>query len=65
VDEVEKPFTDVTKTIKRKPKFKTYKNKIYMCGVKRVKIRTNPHKTKKPDTVEIHLVVARYGKKGG
>lgn len=34
VDEVEKPFTDVTKTIKRKHKFKTSKNKIYMCGVK-------------------------------
>ena len=65
VDEVEKPFKDVAKAIKRKHKFKTSKNKIYMCGVKRVKIRTNLHKIKNPDTVETTLVVARHGKKGG
>lgn len=65
VDDVEKPFKDVAKTIKRKHKFKTIKNKIFMCGVKKVKIRTNPHKVKKPNTVETTLVVARHGKKGG
>lgn len=65
VDEVERPFIDVAKEIKRKYKFKTNKNKIFMCGVKRVKIRTNPYKIKNPDMIETNLVVARHGKKGG
>ncbi len=65
VDDKEIDFVSVVKQVKLKHKVITSDKTVLRCGVKKVKIRTNPHKRKYPDTVEANLVIARYGKKGG
>lgn len=52
-------FIEVAKKVKLKNVFKTGKTKIKVGAIK-VGIRTNPHPRKKPDIVNVYLVVGRY-----
>lgn len=65
VDNKERKLVDVARDIKRKYEYIMPNGKRLMCGIKKVRIITSPHKLKNPETIETYLVVARYGKKGG
>lgn len=61
INESEESFLSVAKQIQLTTKLTgAKKGSIFDCGLKKVKIRLNPHPKKHPETVEVWLVVARY-----
>ncbi len=65
VDGVEQNFKKVVKKVKLTIRYKDSDNNNYSCGLIKVKIRTNPHKVKNPDTIETTLIIARHSESGG
>ena len=65
VDGVEQNFNKVVKKIKLIYSYKDSDNNNFSCGLIKVKIRTNPHKVKNPDTIETNLIIARHSESGG
>ncbi len=65
-DDEEKDFLRVCKSVKLTMDFGNAGHH-FRVGLKRVKIRLNPHPVQNPETVEVWLVIARYhdGKEGG
>ena len=62
-DTTEIPFAKVVKGIKLKHNVKSMEGEVFKCGLKKVKIRTSPHKKNNPDVVETTLIVCKYKKK--
>lgn len=61
IDEQEQPFLDTVKQMELNTLISGIKPGSYFdCGIKRVSMRTDPHRKKYPEMVELLLVVARY-----
>ena len=56
----EQSFDDICKSVKLTDKFTGVKNKNIICGIKRVKVRLDPHPKKEPETADVWLVVCRF-----
>ena len=66
IDDQKFSFIEAAKQVKLKYEYKyLVKGKKVYYGVKKVKIIVDPYITKNPKTVEVWLIVARFGKKGG
>jgi hypothetical protein len=65
VDGLEQNFKSVAKKVNLTYRYKDTENNNYSCGLIKVKIRTNPHKVKNPDTIETNLIIVRHNKSGG
>ncbi len=56
-------FNSVVRTIELNVKINaTDGDDQIICGIKRVKLRTDPHPKKDPETMELYLIVAKYAK---
>jgi len=63
VDDIERPFRSVVQKIKLNVKINaTDSDDLMMCGIKRVKLRTDGHPKKNPETAELYLIVAKFAK---
>lgn len=65
VDDLEQKFKKVSNQVKLTCRYKDSDNNSYSCGLIKVKIRTNPHKVKNPNTIETNLIIARHSYSGG
>lgn len=66
----EEKFLDVAKKVKLQHRYKMKdNNQLLRCGIKKVKVRLDPHPKKNPEVTELWLVVSQYitedNKKGG
>jgi len=66
VDGKKVKFKEVTKNISLEYDYKSPNGrKKFIYGLRKVRVITDPHPLKNPNSVEVWLVVSRYGKKGG
>ncbi len=66
VDNEKRKFKDVVNEMELKHQHQCpYKKKTFNYGAKKVRINTDPHPTKNPNTIEVWLIKVRYDKKGG
>ncbi len=70
INDREENFIDVAKSVNLRHTYKVKgTDQEIRCGIKRVKVRTDPHPKKNPEVTELWLIVSRYvtsgrGKRG-
>lgn len=66
VNNIKTSFKETVRNVKLKHEyFCSFKNRLFSYNAIKVNIITDPYPTKNPNTCEVWLVIARYGKRGG